>query len=108
MMSEVFPEKDRPPERQAMPQIVQAGDIYEVRGIHCLVAPVTPETLEAMALFEAEGEERENELCDEVSCETWLDEDDEYDHANGLVPQQEPLPVVDADHEVTGDVIKLR
>ena len=107
-MSEIFLEKDRPPERRAMRQIVQAGDMYEVRGIHYLVAPVTPETLEASPLSEAAGEEREYDLCDEASCETWLDEDDEYDQANGLVPQQEPFPVVDADHEATGDVIKLR
>ena len=56
-----------------------------------LVARVSSATIDALAAFEAEGEDRENDLCDEPSlgcaagpaCETDLEHDtsdDEPDH----------------------------
>ena len=54
-----------PAERRAMREIVEAGDLAEVDGQTYLVAPVSSETVDALAAFEAEGEDRENDLCDE-------------------------------------------
>ncbi len=65
-----------PPERRAMREIVQRGDLAEVDGQSYLVAPVSDATIDALAMFEAEGEDMENDLCDEPS------EDRERDHSD--------------------------
>ena len=55
-----------PAERKAMREIAQAGDLAEVNGKTYIVAPVSPKTIDALAAFEAEGEDRESaDLCDE-------------------------------------------
>ena len=54
-----------PAERRALREIVERGDLAEVHGEFYLVAPVSPATIDALAAFEAEGEDRENDLCDE-------------------------------------------
>ena len=50
-----------PPERRALREIVERGDLAMVDGQAYLVAPVSPETIDALAAFEAEGEDREDE-----------------------------------------------
>ncbi len=50
-----------PPERRALREIVERGDLAHVDGQAYLVAPVSPETLDTLAAFEAEGEDREDE-----------------------------------------------
>jgi hypothetical protein len=55
-----------PPERRAMREIVIGADLLEVDGLFYLLAPVSPETIDAMAAFEAETEDRENDLDDET------------------------------------------
>ncbi len=50
-----------PPERRALREIVERGDLAMVDGQPFLVAPVSPETLDTLAAFEAEGEDREDE-----------------------------------------------
>ncbi len=50
-----------PPERRALREIVERGDLAHVNGQAYLVAPVSPETLDTLAAFEAEGEDREDE-----------------------------------------------
>ncbi len=50
-----------PPERRALREIVERGDLAMVDGQAYLVAPVSPATLDALATFEAEGEDREDE-----------------------------------------------
>ncbi len=54
-----------PAERKAMREIVQGGDLADVEGRVYLVARVSPTTIDALAAFEAEGEDREFNLCDE-------------------------------------------
>ena len=78
-----------------------ASILAEVDGQPYLVAPVTADTIDALAAFEAEGEDRENDLCDEP--QTWdyepsigghpslidaeLDDCDlEYDYRHGPMP----------------------
>ncbi len=63
--------------------IVQASDLAEVEGKFYLVAPVSAATIDAMAAFEAEGEDRENDLCDELNGDLELDTSDlELDEAD--------------------------
>ena len=50
-----------PPERRALREIVERGDLAMVDGQAYLVAPVSPETLDTLAAFEAEGEDWEDE-----------------------------------------------
>ena len=50
-----------PPERRALREIVERGDLAHVDGQAYLVVPVSPATLDALAAFEAEGEDREDE-----------------------------------------------
>ncbi len=50
-----------PPERRAMREIVQEGDLAMVDGQQFIVAPVSGETIDALAAFEAEGEDMEDE-----------------------------------------------
>ena len=50
-----------PPERRALREIVERGDLAMVNGQAYLVAPVSPETIDTLAAFEAEGEDREDE-----------------------------------------------
>ena len=50
-----------PPERRALREIVERGDLAMVDGQAYLVAPVLPATIDALAAFEAEGEDREDE-----------------------------------------------
>ncbi len=70
-----------PAERRALREIVQAGDLAEVEGKVYLVAAVAAATIDAMAAFEAEGADLENDLCDEPS------EDREPD-TNDLEPNE--------------------
>lgn len=49
-----------PPERRAMREIAQGGDLADVGGTLYLVAQVSDATIEALAVFEAEGEDRED------------------------------------------------
>ncbi len=75
-----------PAERRAMREIVERGDLAEVNGEQFIVAPVSPETIDALAAFEAEGEDRENDLCDEPSEDRELDNsDDAFDVVNGII-----------------------
>ena len=75
-----------PVERRAMREIVERGDLAKVNGQQFIVAPVSPETIDALAAFEAEGEDRENDLCDEPSEDRELDNsDDAFDVVNGII-----------------------
>ena len=49
-----------PAERRALREIVQTGDLINENGKTYLVAPVSSETIDALAVFEAEGEDRES------------------------------------------------
>ncbi|MCH7793909.1 MAG: hypothetical protein IH900_02030 [Proteobacteria bacterium] len=62
-----------PAERRVVREIVQPGDLAEVEGKTYLVAPVSAATIDALAAFEAEGEDYENDLCDEPSEDLELD-----------------------------------
>ncbi len=53
-----------PAERRALREIVQAGDLAEVEGKFYLVAPVSAATIDALAAFEAEGEDMELDASD--------------------------------------------
>ncbi len=50
-----------PPERRALREIIERGDLTHVNGQAFLVVPVTPATLDALAAFEAEAADRESE-----------------------------------------------
>ncbi len=50
-----------PPERRALREIVERGDLAHVNGQAYLVAPVSALTIDTLAAFEAEGEDREDE-----------------------------------------------
>lgn len=50
-----------PPERRALREIVAVGDIAHVCGQAYLVVPVSPATIDALAAFEAEAEDREDD-----------------------------------------------
>ncbi len=65
-----------PAERRAMREIVERGDLAKVNGQAYLVAPVSAPTIDALAAFEAEGEDRENDLCDEPNGDRELDNSD--------------------------------
>ncbi len=55
-----------PPERRAMAEIVDNADVLTVDGAIWLLIPVRrQETLDVLAAFGAEGEDRENDLEDE-------------------------------------------
>jgi hypothetical protein len=69
-----------PPERRALREIVDTGDLVKENGHTYLVARVSSETIDAMAAFEAEGEDMENDLCDEPSEDPEMEPDDEPDH----------------------------
>ena len=67
------------PERKALKEIVENGDILFVDGCAYLLALVCPETVDILAAFGAEAEDRENDLCDEAS------EDPEDGHDTDIV-----------------------
>ena len=73
-----------PSERRAMREIVERGDLAEVNGQAYLVAPVSAPTIDALAAFEAEGEDRENDLCDEEETDDDRSNDDAFDAVNGV------------------------
>ncbi len=73
-----------PAERRAMREIVERGDLAEVNGQVYLVAPVSAPTIDALAAFEAEGEDRENDLCDEEETDDDRSNDDAFDAVNGV------------------------
>ena len=50
-----------PPERRTLREIVERSDLAMVDGQPFIVAPVSGETLDTLAAFEAEGEDREDE-----------------------------------------------
>ncbi len=63
-------DKLAPVERFAMAEIAENADMLEVDGEMWLLAPITSQrTLEALAAFGAEGEDRENDLEDEVEVD---------------------------------------
>ncbi len=62
-----------------MREIAQRGDLAEVDGKHYLVAPVSNATIDALSAFEAEGEDRENDLEDEPGHDNEPDFDNEDD-----------------------------
>ncbi len=72
-----------PSERRAMREIAQHGDLTEVHGQQYLVAPVSVSTIDALAAFEAEGEDRENDLCDEEETDDDRANDHAFDAVNG-------------------------
>ncbi len=49
-----------PPERHALREIARLDDLAHVNGQAYLVAPVSPATLDTLAAFEAEAEDRED------------------------------------------------
>ncbi len=73
-----------PAERRAMREIVERGDLADVAGQQYLVAPVSPTTIDALAAFEAEGEDRENDLCDEEETDDDRANDHAFDAVNGV------------------------
>ena len=73
-----------PAERRAMREIAERGDLAEVNGQAYLVAPVSAPTIDALAAFEAEGEDRENDLCDEEETDDDRSNDDAFDAVNGV------------------------
>lgn len=87
-----------PAERRALREIAQGGDLAEVNGQSYLVAPVSPAAIDALAAFEAEGEDRENDLCDEPGEDRELDRsddepdsDDEYGYRTYGYPTRMPV-----------------
>ena len=50
-----------------MREIVQRGDLAEFGGQQFIVAPVSASTIDALAAFEAEGEDREDFDDDQVN-----------------------------------------
>ncbi len=48
-----------PPERRALREIVETGDLVKENGHTYLIARVSSATIDALAAFEAEGEDRE-------------------------------------------------
>jgi hypothetical protein len=93
-----------PAERRALDEIVQRGDLVDVEGCVYIIAPVSAKTIDALAAFGAEGEDREPDLEDEPGTDEeaapWIEdhkgrlgcgissedceigEDDEPDHDN--------------------------
>ena len=67
-----------PAERRALREIVQPGDLTEVEGKVYLVAAVSAATIDALAAFEAEGEDMELDASD-LELDT---SDLELDHDN--------------------------
>lgn len=50
-----------PDERRAMREIAERADLLQVDGQTYLIAPVTPRCIDALAAFEAAGEDRESD-----------------------------------------------
>jgi hypothetical protein len=48
-----------PAERRCLREIVEMGDVFDVRGTSYLVAPLSPDALEALSCFESEGADLE-------------------------------------------------
>lgn len=74
------------PERKALKEIVENGDILFIDGYAYLLAPVCPQIVDTLAAFGAEAEDRESDLCDEQSEDL---EDDKSDYE--LEPEEDPL-----------------
>ena len=70
-----------PRERRAMRQIAKDGDMFEVHGIHYLVAPVTLSTFNALAEFEAWREDMEPD----GSLEDDRDNDNAFDRVHDRI-----------------------
>jgi len=97
-----------PAQRAPLRQIAQNGDFLTVDGRTYLLAPVTAETIDALAAFETEGEDRECDLEDEPGTDeegaAWPTshnghlsgglgtEDDEDTHDAELDPGVLPFP----------------
>jgi hypothetical protein len=62
-----------PIDRRALREICERGDLIEVDGLFYILAPVTPETMDALAAFEAETEDREWEPDDDVETDCGKD-----------------------------------
>ena len=72
-----------PPERRALREIVETGDLVKENGHTYIVARLSSATIDALAAFEAEGEDRENDLEDEPETDT------EPNLGNASFPHQE-------------------
>ena len=60
-----------PPERRALREIVETGDLVKENGHTYIVARLSSATIDALAAFEAEGEDREPmDLEDEPETDT--------------------------------------
>ena len=54
-----------PAERRALRMIVETADLALIGDDLHLIVPVFGDLIDTLAAFEAEGEDRENDLCDE-------------------------------------------
>lgn len=63
-----------PPEQRAMAQICQTADLLQTEAGAFLLVPCDAKLLDTLAAFDAQGEDRENDLEDEP------DHDNEYEH----------------------------
>ena len=66
-----------PADRRALREIAETGDLVTQDGKTYLVARVSSATIDALAAFEAEAEDRENDLCDEPQVDDEPDFDNE-------------------------------
>jgi hypothetical protein len=61
-----------------MRQLRATADLYDVNGVPMLIAHATPELIDTLAAFEAEAEDRENDLCDGPSEDLENDRNSDY------------------------------
>ena len=69
-----------PVERRALREICETGDLIKENGKTYLVAPVSSKTIDALAAFEAEGEDREPYMDDEPPTDAEPADDAEPDN----------------------------
>jgi hypothetical protein len=75
-----------PVERIAMREIIEGADLIFVDGTTYLIAPVSPRCIDALSMFEAEGEDRVNDLEDEPDADDEPSEDPEPEATGAPVP----------------------
>jgi hypothetical protein len=83
-----------PVERLAMREIVERGDLIHVDGVTYLVAPVSARCIDGLSAFEAEGEDRVNDLCDEPDVDYEPSEDPEPDNRDAPIPDYPDKPAL--------------
>ncbi len=79
-----------PVERRALREICETGDLIEQDGKKFLVARVSEPTIDALAAFDAEGEDREPYMEDEPATDAEPVDDAEPDHDSEEEPDREP------------------